>query len=84
MRVRRFDKITILEGDVVLREVDDLDQSQTLLWSVKAQAQAVGREGERYRVLYGTFTRVSEVELREALGFGLESGQDIVERGAED
>ena len=76
--VRRANKVSILERDVVLGEVNDLNKPQALLWSIESQANTV--LGEVYSDRLGDWAigGVEDIELRESLRLSLEACQNIV------
>ncbi len=69
---------------MILGEVDDFDQPQPLLGPIEAEADAVLRQDDANGISNGVLGRVQDVELWKSLRFGLEAGEDIVERSAED
>lgn len=79
----RLHQITVLEGDVVLGEVDYFDQAKALLGTVEPEAETVGGEGQRDGLFQGFLSGVSQVQLRELLRFSFETCENIVERGSE-
>ena len=69
---------------MVLCEVGHLDESQSLFRAVETQANAVCREVNRDRLRNWLVRGVEDFELREALRFCFEAGEDVVEGRAED
>ena len=76
--------MSYFKREVVLSEAGHFDQAQMLLWAVKPEANTTLGQHDVYGLCDGTIGRADGVELGEPLRLGLDAGQDIVERGAED
>lgn len=66
---------------MILGEVENLYQPQSLFGSIETEPQPVLRQRNANGCCYGLVRRVYDVELRESLRLGLQTCRDIVERG---
>ena len=77
-------KLTALEGEEHARKVCDFDQAQTLVWSIKAESEAILGKVDDDGCLERSFVGEGKIDLGKGACVSLELGQDIKQRGAED
>jgi hypothetical protein len=77
-------QLSALEGEEHTSKVGDLNQTQTLVWGIEAESEAILRKADDDGRVEGSFGGEGEVDLGEGACVGLELGQDVKQGGAED
>ena len=77
-------ELPALESEEHAREIYDFDQAQTLVWSIKAESEAILGKVDDDGCLERGFVGEGKVDLGKSACVSLELGQDIKQRGAED